>query len=114
MATLLSNSVTSTAYKVTKTVTGIECDVCHNVVPVKSYRDNGMSNRYFEITTGHSDWGNDSIDSYETLDVCEECTPKYVSDYLRDCSDTAHLRKVSEVVDRPPKEGEITREEHDY
>lgn len=120
MATLYSSSVTSTAYKITRTVTGLECDVCHKVIPVD--RKYG-SQRYFEITTGHSDWGNDSVDSYETLDVCEDCAPKYIAEYLRDCSDTAHLRvesevlwgkKVSEVVDTPPKEGEITRVEHDW
>jgi hypothetical protein len=59
----------------------------------------------------------------ETLDICPECVGKYITEYLRDCSNTGYLRvdtcvvwedKKSEVVDKPPKEGEITKEDHDW
>lgn len=119
MATLLRNSVTSTAYKVTRTVIGIECDICNKVIPVRGNTDN---RRYFEITTGHSDWGNDSIESMETVDVCPDCVTKYIEDYLRDCSNTAYLNLRVEIaypsnqsvtVDRLPAKGETTRIEHD-
>ena len=123
MATLLSTSVVSTAYKVTQTVTGVECDICNNVIPVKDRRWDDKSDQYFEVTTGHHDWGNDSCESIETVDVCRECILKFIEDYLNDCSDTAYLelhtktvwgRKISsEVVDKLPKEGEVTKVTHD-
>ena len=123
MATLMSNSVMSTAYKITKTVTGVECDICKDVIPVKSLSHSNSEHRYFEVPTGHYDWGNDSCDSVETRDICPKCISKFIEEYLRDCSDTAHLQlhtyiveddEYSEVVDVPPKEGEVTRKEHDY
>lgn len=116
---IYSASVTSTAYKVTRTMTGVECDICNKIIPVLKRGEN----RYFEVTTGHRDWGNDSCESVETIDICPECVSKYVSDYLRDCSNTGYLRieteavwasKKSEVVDKPPAEGEITKEDHDW
>ena len=121
MAQLLSTAVTSTAYKITKTVVGIECDVCNKVIPTKQYYED--ASKYYEITTGHHDWGAESIESREAVDVCPECVAKYISDYLKDASTTGYLElrteysypeKHSTVVDKMPKEGEITRKEHDY
>ena len=40
----------------------MHCDVCDGVID-----DNAA---YWELTTGHHDWGNDSIDSYEYYDLC--------------------------------------------
>lgn len=122
MAILTSNSVASIAYKVTRTVTGVQCDVCDAIIPVKPscYGDN--SNQYFEVTTGHRDWGNDSCESVETRDICRECVVDFIKKYLSDCSNTAYLnlqtrvvygREISEVVDKPPKNGEITKIKHD-
>lgn len=120
MSTIMSLAVTTTAYKLTKTVTGVKCDVCGRIIPVG---DN--NNRYYEITTGHNDWGNDSWESRKTIDVCPECTPIYIADYLKKNahSNTAYLevetetvwaKKSSEIVDVPPKEGATVEEKHDY
>lgn len=115
---IYSASVTSTAYKVTKIVTGVECDVCDKIIRV-----NDSKRRYFEVTTGHHDWGNDSCESIKTRDICPDCIDKYVSEYLRDCSDTGYIEietcevyadKESLVVDKPPIEGEVTKEGHDW
>lgn len=125
MAKHLSAAVTSTAYKITKTVVGIECDICGKIIPVPDeYCYDHARSRYYEVTTGHHDWGNDSIDSIETVDVCPDCVNKYISDYLANVihSNSAYLkvynklvygRETSEVIDTPPKDGEITVERHD-
>ena len=121
MAKRLSASVTSIAYKVTKTVTGIKCDCCEKVIPVGRWRSD--DNKYYEITTGHHDWGSESIESRKTVDICPECVDKYISEYLRDASTTGYLDlkteysyadKHSVVLDKPPKEDEVFEEDHDY
>ena len=40
----------------------MHCDVCTGVID-----DNGA---YWELTTGHCDWGHDSVDSIEHFDIC--------------------------------------------
>lgn len=116
---LLSESVTSTAYKVTRTVTGVECDVCEKVIPASWHDENS---KYFEVTTGHHDWGSESIESRETIDVCPECLLKYISDYFKNASTTAYLEVETEraypdtesrVVDSPRKENDVIRQDHD-
>lgn len=55
------------------------CDVCKKEITAKSY---------WELTTHHNDWGNDSIESYERFDVCsKDCMRKKFEEYLED-SDT--------------------------
>ena len=44
------------------------CDVCNSVID-----DNGA---YWELTTGHNDWGNDSVDSIEYFDICSDACLK--------------------------------------
>lgn len=39
---------------------------------------------YYNIVTGHHDWGNDSIDSVETYDVCVGCAKKMFEEYIED------------------------------
>jgi len=55
------------------------CDVCKKEITAESY---------WELTTHHNDWGNDSIESYESFDVCsKDCMRKKFEEYLED-SDT--------------------------
>lgn len=125
MAKHFGAAVTSTAYKVTKTCIAVECDICHKTIPVKKRNYTDRSGRYFEITTGHNDWGNDSIESIETRDVCDECAPQFIYEYLDGIaySNTAYMKvknkivcgyRESDIVDNPPKEGETIVEQHDY
>ena len=52
------------------------CDVCKKEIE---------SNSFWQLTTHHHDWGNDSIDSYEDFDVCsEECLRKKFDEYVKD------------------------------
>ena len=40
------------------------CDICKKEIDTNK--------GYWEVITGHNDWGNDSIDSIESFDVCSE------------------------------------------
>ena len=52
----------------------IICDVCKKEIQ----SDAG----YWEVTTHHNDWGNDSIDSYEAFDICSvECLKSKFDEY---------------------------------
>ena len=53
------------------------CDVCNKVIQDKDV--------YWEVTTGHNDWGNDNIDSMECFDVCSEtCLTNKFSEYIKE------------------------------
>lgn len=53
------------------------CDVCNGVI-----KDNES---YWEVTTHHHDWGNDSCESYEDFDICSEvCLREKFDEYIRE------------------------------
>lgn len=64
------------------------CDKCGKVL---EYRYNHkelvniskehMKVEYYEVTTGHHDWGNDSIDSVEYHDYCPTCVLQAIDEY---------------------------------
>lgn len=39
---------------------------------------------YYNVVTGHHDWGRDSVDSVETYDVCVGCAKKMFEEYVED------------------------------
>ena len=50
------------------------CDICKKEIQ----HDAG----YWEVTTHHNDWGNDSCESYEHFDVCSiECLKSKFNEY---------------------------------
>ena len=67
---------------------GVKCDACGRIIepPSKEDQYNWMDDKYkfYLVTTGHHDWGNDSCDSIRHYDICPECITKFVSDYLTD------------------------------
>lgn len=67
-------------------VAGVKCDICGKIIPIptgdKKMRWWEPEFRYFEVTTGHRDWGNDSIESIEHRDICSDCIGDFVTDYL--------------------------------
>lgn len=69
----------------------IRCDSCNKKIVDKE--------KYFEVTTGHNDWGNDSCDSIRHLDICEKCLNKYVGDYFKKTKEsyTAYINVEPEV-----------------
>ena len=67
----------------------IKCDICR-----KEIKDE----YYYEVTTSHNDWGNDSWESLHISDICSnECLSKMFDEYLKFKSNTKKLEieKVS-------------------
>lgn len=70
---------------VSKTCT---CDRCNKIIfhetmntPHTHKYDYFKPIQYYKVTTGHNDWGNDSIDSVENLDICEDCLDYFFMEY---------------------------------
>lgn len=70
-------------------VTGIKCDSCGKEIPALPLNRGG--NKYYYVTTGHHDWGNDSCESVVYHDICPDCINKFTADYLRSGSTTAYI-----------------------
>ena len=70
-------------------IIGCTCDVCGKVIfPVAEKKEcfSGyhISTEWYNITTGHCDWGVDSMDSIERKEVCSiECAKKIIDEYCR-------------------------------
>lgn len=88
------------AYRVERKLTDVVCDICGKVLePSKERGAYGNWTKYYEVTTGHRDWGNDSCESVKTVDICPECLDKYVSNYFKNTnSTTAYLEIETEIV----------------
>lgn len=93
MSKLYSDEVKEVVYKKKRKILGVKCDICDGIV-----KHNSESNRYFDVMTGHRDWGNDSCESIEHQDICPKCIAGFVSEYLSDCSDTGYINIEIEVV----------------
>lgn len=74
----------------------VSCDKCKKVIltrdltKIPGWTPNGVHAKeigYYEVTTGHHDWGNDSIDSIKTHDICCDCINSFVSEYLKNSDD---------------------------
>lgn len=60
-------------------IVGIKCDICKKEI----------TGKYWQLTTHHNDWGNDSIDSYKHSDICSrKCINKALDDYFNNCEDS--------------------------
>lgn len=75
------------------------CDVCHKVIYEKKNKKIVKSeNRnigYWNVKTHHSDWGRDSIDSYESKDVCsKECLATIMCDYMEQSSNNYNTQEL--------------------
>ena len=89
MAHILSVETKEVVYKTVKKLVGIKCDKCGKVI----LADNGekSSNRYFEVSTGHRDWGNDSFESVHYYDLCPSCVTDFANEYLESAKGTAWI-----------------------
>ena len=69
------------------------CDVCKTVL--------GKNDGFFQVTTHHDRWGNDSIDTFETRHFCcKECMDSFLDGYWdnpknTDAADIEYLETVS-------------------
>ena len=67
-----------------KTLVKTVCNICGKGI--------GENDNYYEVTKGHHDWGNDSIESVSELDICsDECLQKEFKTYLESSYDTKYI-----------------------
>jgi len=85
----LAKEATKVVYRVKRKVIGVECDVCNRLITPCSFLDS--KSRYFEVMTGHHDWGNDSCESIEHRDICPECISEFVKGYVQNADGTEYL-----------------------
>lgn len=68
-------------------IVGKKCDVCGK--EISSTKHGGPVYDYYEVTTHHNDWGNDSVDSYEHFDACSpDCAYKLWEEYIHKSAGT--------------------------
>ena len=68
--------------------TKIICDVCKKTIA----EIGGKGRHFYELTTGHHEWGNDSVDSIEQFEICsDECLRVKFEEYLKDRYDTSYF-----------------------
>lgn len=103
--------------KVREVVVGKKCDVCHENIPPTERGYSRKSFPYYNITTHHSDWGNDSVDSFEYYHACSpECALKFATEYITNCYNGRNSKTIEiehcdgwfmpEVLN-PETEGEV-------
>lgn len=76
----------------TKNITKeISCDQCLKVIcDSDTNKDSTLS--FFTGHTFHNEWGNDSIDSHNYIDVCGlDCLLKYTKGYFKESEGTESL-----------------------
>lgn len=65
---MIEREIRKVMQEVEETVKSIVyCDVCKKRVPIIY---DGKWQKYYEVMTGHNDWGNDSCDSIDTQQCC--------------------------------------------
>lgn len=89
MTHILSDETKKVVYKTVKKLVGIKCDKCGKMILTDNKEK--YSNRYFEVSTGHRDWGNDSVDSIENYDLCASCVGEFATEYLESAKGTAWI-----------------------
>ena len=63
----------------------IVCDVCSKELNYNILIGTSKVASYYEITTGHRDWGNDSWESRKNRQVCcDECLSRFTQEWLKD------------------------------
>lgn len=91
MSKILSDTYEVIEVKKKYNVKGVECDDCKKMVyPAEDPRQYDNS-RYFVVTTGHHEWGNDSIDSVEQYDICPGCITGFVDRYFKNGRQSSYM-----------------------
>lgn len=77
--------------KIEKVLKAIKCDECKKDIQETDF------DFYYEATTSHSLWGNDSIDSIEHLDFCSwECLTNNLGRYYT-LADNSYRYEIEQV-----------------
>lgn len=91
MSQVLGEEVKKVIYRKAKELVGIKCDICGKVIPVDERGFKNDECRYFVVTTGHNDWGNDSCESIKHYDICPECVGGFVAKYLANAEGSEYI-----------------------
>ena len=89
MSLILSEEIKSKVVQDIKTIEGIKCDICGTIIPTSQLGKDAP--KYYEVTTGHYDWGNDSCESRIERDICPDCIVSFVSDYLKKATGSEYI-----------------------
>lgn len=61
------------------------CDMCGKEFNYEEGLTKVKRAYYYQILTGHHDWGNDSCDSMQYTDACcDECLLRFIQNWLQD------------------------------
>ncbi len=93
---VLSTEVKEVVTAKVRALEGIKCDVCGRIIKPDRFRS--QKNKYYDVTTGHNDWGNDSCESRKHTDVCPECVNEFVTKYLDAADGTEYIEIDPEFV----------------
>lgn len=61
----------------------LRCDCCNTKIV------NGDC--YYDVSIGHHDWGNDSVDSMQNKEICESCINDFITTYLKNANGTEYI-----------------------
>lgn len=84
--------------KIEEVLMEIKCDEC------KADINSPSINHYYEVTTSHSRWGNDSVDSIKHYDFCSfNCVIKHMTKYFENDRDTDdyEIERIDKSIYRP-------------
>lgn len=82
MSKILSEGTKKIKYVTAKEITGVRCDICGKVILAGKHPYGEEKYKYYNVMTGHADWGNDSCESVEHRDICPDCLVRFVDDYF--------------------------------
>lgn len=78
------------------------CDRCKSVIYKHTISDKPYGNNrtfvdWFNVTTGHDDWGNDSVESREYKSICPDCFSAECADYFKKSHDTKYKENTEYI-----------------
>lgn len=94
----LSKEAEEVVVRTRRRVEGVECDICKRLIIPTGYGFKENCSRYFEVMTGHHDWGNDSCDSIKHLDIYPSCIGDFVTKYAQECTGTKYLEMETNYI----------------
>ena len=97
MSKIISKESEKVVYKEVHKLEGIKCDYCNAIIPAVADPFTCKYPQYYDVLTGHRDWGNDSCESMEWHDICPDCINAFVSEYL---SNIGYSTKYIEIEEK--------------
>jgi hypothetical protein len=75
-----------------KVLSKVTCDVCKKEIK--------KGEEYYNVTTHHNDWGNDSVDSFKDFDICsDDCLKVKFVEFVKAQEETKHIDIAKEKAE---------------